>query len=780
MITRIKQVQNYRALQRWTCGAGFGDFAQVNVVYGVNGSGKSTLCSLFQDAAADSDWSSGLKLQISEAGARRSVESAGDPFWQRLKVFNRAYVEANLRFDAPVPNAKHLLVLGEQEVQIQEERERLQRELARIAPALQELQGQKGSTERERSTLLTDTARMISDELGRLGGRYNPRSYLAPLVEKRLTEGFTDPGAVDVGAELATVNADPPEALTELPQTVFSLARLVDTVREVLGERVTATVIEDLRDHPDWSRWVQEGLGLHGDRETCIYCTGPITDERRDALARHFDDSLRNLQGRVSALDSELIRARDNCRGAVVALPAPEAIFHDLRAEFVAARDELRAQVFQWEEGIERLLRALAEKRDAPFSALDPPALTAPLQVTFERVASVLARHNQIFAEFEQRRQQAAEWIELARIVGIRDRVADLAAKVNQLDGEMSELTGKKKVCDEDLAGLGAGALDPTPIAKALNDDLSSLLGRSDLAFEVEDDGYQLTRAGEPADHLSEGECNAIALLYFLHSLSSYETDLADCVVLIDDPVSSLDANTLFGASSHLWSRLVHKHRCGQLFLFTHNFELFRHWSGLLQRGQGNNVYGLYDMRWVVERDHSGQAVRAPRLIPWPPGDAGKRLRSEYHYLFWRVADTLSQCQADPSPERDIEAATVLPNLCRRLLEAFLGFKAPAQLGHLRQQVDTAAGGSVDEATRTRVYQFLNHHSHFEEADTTKPVARPEAVEMLHVALEFMKAVDGEHLSAMCEAVGVDGAFIRTVVRDVAPAASVGPFRGTT
>ncbi|MCL4413171.1 MAG: hypothetical protein M1522_00240, partial [Actinobacteria bacterium] len=117
---------------------------------------------------------------------------------------------------------------------------------------------------------------------------------------------------------------------------------------------------------------------------------------------------------------------------------------------------------------------------------------------------------------------------------------------------------------------------------------------------------------------------------------------------------------------------------------------------------------------------------------------------------------------------------------CRRLLEAFLGFKAPAQLGHLRQQVDTAAGGAVDEVTLTRVYQFLNHHSHFEEADTTKPVARPEAVEMLHVVLEFMKAVDGEHFSAMCEAVGVDGAFVRDVARDVDPVASVGPFRGTT
>ncbi len=41
----------------------------------------------------------------------------------------------------------------------------------------------------------------------------------------------------------------------------------------------------------------------------------------------------------------------------------------------------------------------------------------------------------------------------------------------------------------------------------------------------------------------SEGERTAIAFLYFLKSLQDKSFDLANGIVVIDDPVSSLDAN---------------------------------------------------------------------------------------------------------------------------------------------------------------------------------------------------------------------------------------------
>jgi wobble nucleotide-excising tRNase len=65
---------------------------------------------------------------------------------------------------------------------------------------------------------------------------------------------------------------------------------------------------------------------------------------------------------------------------------------------------------------------------------------------------------------------------------------------------------------------------------------------------------YEVIREdGRVADHLSEGERNFIAFLYFYHVVrgSQSETDSGkDKIVVIDDPVSSMDSSALFIVSA--------------------------------------------------------------------------------------------------------------------------------------------------------------------------------------------------------------------------------------
>ena len=65
---------------------------------------------------------------------------------------------------------------------------------------------------------------------------------------------------------------------------------------------------------------------------------------------------------------------------------------------------------------------------------------------------------------------------------------------------------------------------------------------------------YEVIREdGRVADHLSEGERNFIAFLYFYHVVrgSQSETDSGkDKIVIIDDPVSSMDSSALFIVSA--------------------------------------------------------------------------------------------------------------------------------------------------------------------------------------------------------------------------------------
>ena len=65
---------------------------------------------------------------------------------------------------------------------------------------------------------------------------------------------------------------------------------------------------------------------------------------------------------------------------------------------------------------------------------------------------------------------------------------------------------------------------------------------------------YEVIRSnGSIAENLSEGERNFIAFLYFYHLVRGSETadgGLRDKIVVIDDPVSSMDSSSLFIVSA--------------------------------------------------------------------------------------------------------------------------------------------------------------------------------------------------------------------------------------
>ncbi len=109
--------------------------------------------------------------------------------------------------------------------------------------------------------------------------------------------------------------------------------------------------------------------------------------------------------------------------------------------------------------------------------------------------------------------------------------------------------------------------------AEELNQEIAAYLGRDELKFKPEQNGYLITRGGQPATDLSDGERTAIAFLYFLKSLKAADFDLTKGIVVIDDPVSSLDANSMFSAFAFLKQRTA---SAAQLFVLTHNFTFFR------------------------------------------------------------------------------------------------------------------------------------------------------------------------------------------------------------
>ncbi len=119
------------------------------------------------------------------------------------------------------------------------------------------------------------------------------------------------------------------------------------------------------------------------------------------------------------------------------------------------------------------------------------------------------------------------------------DEFLRLEEAVKATDGSLAELALGAEELRAEMAPLERQIREHLQPAEDLNEDLRKYLGHGELRLAAKDTGYAITRDGEPAFRLSEGEMSAIALLYFLKSLEDHRFGVDGGVVVLDDPVSS-------------------------------------------------------------------------------------------------------------------------------------------------------------------------------------------------------------------------------------------------
>lgn len=771
MLRKIVRVEDFRSMKAWSSDV---EFVTVNLIYGSNGTGKSTFAALFDHFVQNQAETGNVRVEILDAtDSPRTLSAVDDFFWPNVRVFNRAYVGRNIRFDQTSgPDASALLTLGERQIEAEARQEVIQDRLGAISAEQIVAERQRDLSQTSQSRLATRTASQIAQELQLVGGRYAARTYRAPEVKTLLVDrvALASGQSLNVEEDLKTVTASPmSEALYE-PAPIVDLSALWERLRLLRARTVTSAPLPELENNPQAERWVQSGLALHEHATTCYFCMSEIPAARRADLDRHFDASLIALQTDLAAFSSEISAAVQSARTSITELPATNLLFESIRADYGRACEATNEALDLYVAYAAALERLVVEKGENLFSSLTTgaqPPYESPDLTTAEKLVD---QHNHRVAGLETMRAEAAQRIEHSRILAIAEEFDVHQTTIETNGAALAALASERAALIEERDALPTSELDPRPLAQSLNSDLAYLLGRDELKFAVNGDKYEIQRGGEPASHLSEGERTAISLLYFLCSLDGHDVQQGRLTVIIDDPVSSLDSSVLVGASSHLWGRLVDALTPRQVFILTHNFDLFRMWSNQFSRRRRPWIQtrpaALYEIR--MRYDTIGRTPRRVPVISEWPTDAGlqKRMRSEYHYLFWRLARTLEDCRNNPSIESDLDAAAILPNIARRVLEGFFAFKYPDLIDNFEGSV-TRANAKADAATQQRIVRFLHQYSHNGEADTSRGVPRPEAVTVLTAAFDLMKAIDADHLSSMCAALDVDEASITSIAEPV-------------
>ncbi len=578
------------------------ELAKCTVVYGENGRGKTTLSRLLASlSTGDCSVLGPMRTICCGASPRaellvsQSHYSLRESSWSpqplsSVLVFDSDFVKRNVYTGTSVgPDHRRNLcnfALGEKGVELANEVERLNEEIKGITHSI-------GSLQRSLEGLLTGV--MTLDDFLRLPKDSEIDARIADT--QKLMQAARD---ADVLRNRPTLQRLPDwsgptsEQLSVLTRTIEDVAvDAVDRTRRHIQERLAAGGEE----------WLRTGLQYVRD-ERCPFCDQSIGDVQLIQCFRaYFSQAYAELRQavhecatQVKAACSELLleqmrrltaenEAAAAFWGNYVAIPELGSPLGDVEAALVAIRSGLLPA---FEQRKENLLVPVEPSTPIDWlSQMCDTAVTA-LQAYNERVDQANTAIEQVRATASadglrdaestlQRLQlQKRRWepelsklcIELTRLRGEKTERQTVKDKAKQdLDDYMSETMGDYRAAVNDFLGKCNAAFR---IAKM---DVGFAGGEPRADYSIDLFGYQASVAARATDGphfdtmLSDGDRRTLAFAFFLARLNC-DPSLTDRIVVLDDPVASLDTHR---TSCTVEAIVNLAPRCGQLIVLTHD-----------------------------------------------------------------------------------------------------------------------------------------------------------------------------------------------------------------
>ena len=558
----------------------------INFFYGNNGAGKSSIAHAIEEGDGIT-WADG--------------KSAAD---YDVLVYNQDYINRNF---LTYGDLKGVFIFGEEDIEakkrISELTEEKKRKSDERSAALDE--HRKKTTGLE--TALTEFQDACFSKTADIRKRFDKA-----MDGKKQKKGFAD--AV-LAEDKPTEHSIPDlERLydvafddTARPYTEFKKAAAT-TYGSLPGKDLLDKVIVSSSDTPfakfmkalgaTASDWVRDGhthyAGAAGGK--CPYCQQKLPQDFEADIAACFDaqyqQDIRDLgqfQSVYTRETSEIVRTlQANLDDAMPAV--------DLKA--------YQAKVALLESNFEINRQRIAEKVKEPSKTVsleDTDTLLLEIGAMIDEINKQIKANNDVVAERRSSKSrckleimQHLAFLLATEVKSYHDEVARLKKEIDaitthgqQLRKDITALTTEISELNKHNANTEA-AIDS--INKILRD--SGFQGFSLRAKDGVENVYEVIREdGSVAENLSEGERNFIAFLYFYHQVRGSMTseELKEKIVVIDDPVSSMDSTALFLVSAIVREMInvcrnnteylnpkVPGDYIKQLFILTHNVYFHR------------------------------------------------------------------------------------------------------------------------------------------------------------------------------------------------------------
>lgn len=346
------------------------------------------------------------------------------------------------------------------------------------------------------------------------------------------------------------------------------------------------------------SDWVRDGhthfSGSAGGK--CPYCQQKLPANFENEIAATFDAQyqqdirdLGQLQSTYGRETADIVRVLQT--NTADAMPSLDLKAYQEKLSLLESKFEVNRQ-------------RIAEKVKEPSKTVsleDTDTLLLEIGAMIDEINKLIKANNDVIAAKKSSKEKCKTEIMQYLAFMLADEVTSYKDEVARLEKEIKEITERGTLLRKEIGELTReiselnkhnanteAAIDS--INKILRD--SGFQGFSIRAKDGVENVYEIVREnGTVAENLSEGERNFIAFLYFYHRVrgSMNSEELKEKIVVIDDPVSSMDSTALFIVSAIVREMInvcrnnteylnpqVPGDYIKQLFILTHNVYFHR------------------------------------------------------------------------------------------------------------------------------------------------------------------------------------------------------------
>ncbi|WP_164856838.1 ATP-binding protein [Helicobacter pylori] len=653
-------------------GASFKDLNSINFIYGANGSGKTTTSSFLKNLAEN-----GIEDKFANSKiAWYNNESL------KIEVYNKQFKEEQFRnsqvkgiFTLGKKTNENLEKIESKTKSINEEKEKKKKN----KESLQKLEQERKEKEKDFTDSCWEKLYKKNEEDFKeiLEGFKRKEKFKEKILKEFKNDEHNESEIVRLEELKEKIGIVFSENQTELALLECNLTDFDSIENHSIWEQkvvgsggvAIADLIKKLSNE-DWVAWGREYIK---ENSICPFCQKEtITEEFKKQLESYFDTNYQESTETIKKMKEDytnktaealerfdkIVKTEQNNLQTKLDTENLKRLIETLRSKINGNRQKMLDKSKEMSRNF---------KLDSNKNEIDA------IKDLIAKVNEQIANHNEIIKDIKNQKKICVEqtWKFLVNefksdIQEYNKNYCDSEKEIKELENEISKNQGKIERLENEIKELEKNMVSIKPIVNEINTLLKGYgFTNFGLACTEDEKSYRIQREDGQlvGETLSEGEVTFITFLYYYHLTkgSLKENDISkNKVLVIDDPISSLDSNILFIVSvlvkDLMKETMEEKTNIKQIIILTHNTYFYKE---ITLEYDLKCYQGKYSF-WIIKKDNNVSKIKDYKENP---------IKNSYELLWQEVKQA-----------KENNASWVsLQNVMRRIIEYYFrilgGFK---------------------------------------------------------------------------------------------------------